>query len=216
MVEKRADGHRAELVETRTSPGQKERGPQIRRDKLLAALKQSRGPVPGARLAEWLGVTRQVVVQDVTVLRAAGVPILATPQGYLWAQEDRRDPAYRCRRVIAVSHGPEAIETELNAIADLGGRVVDVIVEHPVYGELRGLVMTASRADVQEFVRRLRERGAAPLLTLTGGPHLHTVEAASEARLDAIEKRLRELGFLMESRRVRPSRRRGQGLRRDG
>ena len=145
-----------------------------------------------------MGVSRQVIVQDVAVLRAAGQPILATPRGYLWDPPVRRDPRYACRRVVAVNHGFEQIETELNAVCDLGGRVVDVIVEHPLYGELRGMVMTASRADVQEFLANLRASRAAPLLTLTGGPHLHTIEAPSEARLDAIARRLRELGILIE------------------
>ena len=175
-----------------------ERGPEARRQALVQVLRQAGAPVPGARLAERLGVSRQVIVQDVTVLRAAGQPIVATPRGYLWEEPSRPDPRYACRRVLAVNHGPDAIEAELNAVCDLGGRVVDVIVEHPLYGELRGLVMTASRADVQEFVANLRASGAAPLLTLTGGPHLHTIEAPSEARLDAIARRLRELGFLME------------------
>ncbi len=175
-----------------------ERSPEARRQALLDLLRQADGPVPGSRLAERLGVSRQIIVQDVTVLRAAGAPILATPKGYLLTEPNRPDPRWACRRVLAVSHGPDDIETELDAVCDLGGRVVDVIVEHPLYGELRGLVMTASRADVDEFVESLRASGAAPLLALTGGPHLHTVEAASEARLDAIAQRLRELGFLME------------------
>ncbi len=175
-----------------------ERSPEARRQALLALLRQADGPVPGSRLAERLGVSRQIIVQDVTVLRAAGAPVLATPRGYLLTEPSRSDPRWACRRVLAVNHGPDDIETELDAVCDLGGRVVDVIVEHPIYGELRGLVMTASRADVDEFVESLRASGAAPLLALTGGPHLHTVEAASEARLDAIAQRLRELGFLME------------------
>lgn len=175
-----------------------DRGPEARRQALVHILRQSGAPVPGGQLADRLGVSRQVIVQDVTVLRAAGEPIVATPRGYLWAQGPRSDPQYACRRVMAVTHGPEDIETELNAVCDLGGRVVDVIVEHPLYGELRGLVMTASRADVKEFVANLKASGAAPLLTLTGGPHLHTIEAPSQARLDAIAGRLRELGFLME------------------
>ncbi|WP_404980701.1 transcription repressor NadR [Carboxydichorda subterranea] len=175
-----------------------ERGPAARRQALVQILRLAGAPVAGARLAERLGVSRQVIVQDVTVLRASGEPIVATPRGYLWTLPARPEPQYGCRQVVAVSHGPDDIEAELNAVCELGGRVVDVIVEHPVYGELRGLVMTASRADVQEFVANLKDSGAAPLLTLTGGPHLHTIEAPSQARLDTIASRLRELGFLME------------------
>lgn len=174
--------------------------PQQRRQTILDLLRRAQQPVPGARLARRLGVTRQVVVQDVTVLRAAGVPILATPRGYLWVEVGGARALYPYRRVLAVSHPAEAIEAELNAVVDMGGRVVDVVVEHPVYGELRGWVMAASRADVQDFVRRLRAGGAGPLLTLTGGPHLHTIEAPSRERLGAIEATLRELGFLMEDR----------------
>ncbi|BAS28754.1 transcriptional regulator [Limnochorda pilosa] len=175
-------------------------GPGTRRSLIAERLRAAGVPVAGAQLAEGLGVSRQVIVQDVAVLRAAGAPILATPRGYVWVGEPGADPRFACRRVVAVDHAAGQIEVELNAVADLGGRVVDVVVEHPVYGELRGLVMTESRADVQEFLARLHQGGAGPLLTLTGGPHLHTLEAASQERLDRIVARLEALGFLIEER----------------
>ena len=57
----------------------------------------------------------------------------------------------------------EEMERELNAIVDAGGEVVDVIVEHPVYGQLTGLLGVRSRYDVAEIDRRVEEHGARPL-----------------------------------------------------
>lgn len=168
-----------------------------RRRAILERLWQVSEPISGAELAKQLGVSRQVIVQDIAILRASGQAILATPQGYLFSRA--AEPQFACRRVVAVSHSAEGIELELKAVAEMGGRVLDVVVEHPIYGEIRGLVMTQSQADVQEFMQRLKNSKAAPLLTLTGGPHLHTLEAPTEERLDRITNRLQELGFLLRS-----------------
>jgi transcriptional regulator of NAD metabolism len=160
---------------------------------MLAILSRSVGPITGGELSSRLGVSRQVIVQDVAMLRAAGTDILATPQGYLLAGKIGR-PAYR--EVIACVHTRDEIEEELNILVDHGVRVRDVIVEHPVYGELRGMLMVESREDVVDLVRRLRT--TEPLSTLTKGVHLHTVEAN---RTDAIAHACSELaarGFLLD------------------
>jgi transcriptional regulator of NAD metabolism len=109
------------------------------------------------------------------VLRAAGVEILATPRGYLLP---RAHPAHRA--LVAVRHTPEQTEDELTLLVDLGVKVVDVIVEHPIYGELRGSLHVASREDVRQFMEAVRRTGARLLSELTEGLHLHTLEA--EAR----------------------------------
>ena len=167
--------------------------PQERRKKLLSLLQQSSAPRTGAELAAYFKVSRQVIVQDIAILRAAGEEIFSTPPGYLlitapktnWVQE-----------IIACKHTREQIEDELGLIIDLGGRVLDVIVEHPVYGQLQGSLMIAGRRDLNIFLEKINETGANPLSFLTGGSHLHTVEAPSRQVIDEILKQLQKKGFL--------------------
>lgn len=149
-----------------------------RQQRLLNVLAQSAEPLTGTELADHCGVTRQVVVHDVALLRAAGVPIVSTPRGYRL----QREPL-QLRSVISVSHPPEQTELELNTLVDFGVTVVDVRVEHVVYGELRGFLQLSSRRDVALFMDKIHAHEAPLLSTLSDGNHLHTVEAPSEARL---------------------------------
>lgn len=151
--------------------------------------------IAGDALAHDLGVSRQVIVQDIAVLRAGGLDIVATVRGYLLAAGTE---ATSVRRVAGVQHGPEDAVAELTALVDTGARVVDVIVEHPVYGELRVELDLRSRRDVQLWDQRRRETGARLLCELTNGAHVHTLEADHDAILDAAEDALRRLGFLVE------------------
>ncbi len=167
-----------------------------RRRQLLDLLRQGGRPLRGAVLASRLGVSRQVIVQDVAVLRAAGEQIIATPLGYVLPPASGR-PAHRA--VLACQHGRAEVADELNALVDLGVRVLDVAVEHPIYGEIRGSLMLESRADVAEFVERL-EAGQAELLSaLTHGVHLHTVEANRPESLEKARAELGRRGYLLES-----------------
>ncbi len=163
-----------------------------RREKLLARLGETERPLTGADLAQQLQVSRQVIVQDIAILRAGGANILATPQGYLLPS-----PPGGVQRTFACIHPYEGIEAELQMIIDLGGKVVDVVVEHPLYGELRGLLMLGSRSDLAEFMASLQTTKAQPLSTLTGGVHLHTVTAAKEATLARIGAALAAAGYLL-------------------
>ncbi|WP_258360676.1 transcription repressor NadR [Moorella sulfitireducens (nom. illeg.)] len=164
-----------------------------RRQRILELLGNNL-PRKGTELATLLGVSRQVIVQDVAVLRAAGCNILATPQGYLLPGTDTR-----LRRIFACQHDLAGLERELQIIVDCGGKIIDVVVEHPLYGEIRGYLMIASRYDVQKFVSDLKASGARPLYTLVGGgAHLHTVEAAGEDILDRIAGNLAREGILLE------------------
>ncbi|MDN5344245.1 MAG: uncharacterized protein PWQ18_356 [Clostridia bacterium] len=164
-----------------------------RRQRILQLLDNNL-PHKGTELARTLGVSRQVIVQDVAVLRATGVNILATPQGYLLPGPDNL-----CRRTFACQHDLAGLEQELQIMVDYGGKVIDVVVEHPLYGEIRGYLMISSRYDVQKFVTGLMKSGARPLYVLTGnGVHLHTVEARGEEILDTIAANLARAGFLLE------------------
>ena len=54
-----------------------------RRKQLLELLAGSERPVSGTALAKRLGVSRQVIVQDIALLRANGTEIFSASRGYL-------------------------------------------------------------------------------------------------------------------------------------
>lgn len=162
-----------------------------RRKKIVEMLKRTDTPLSGTRLSEALGVSRQIIVQDIALLRAENEEIIATARGYYI----RKEPEERAERVIWVSHNDAQIEQELTIFADLGVWVKDVIVEHPVYGVITGLLNVRSRRDVKEFMKRYRTSQAPPLLVFTNGAHGHTAEAESEEVLDEAEEELRRAGI---------------------
>lgn len=167
-----------------------------RRAAILETLRQE-APVSGQELARRLSVSRQVIVQDVALLRAAGEPIISTPRGYVyWVQ-----PEGVIRSVLAVRHPNEAqaVRTELRALVDAGVRVVNVIIEHPLYGELVGNLDLASPEAVETFMAASQEHGAPLLSSLTDGVHLHTVEGPREA-VDRARQALDRIGMLLRAR----------------
>jgi len=166
-----------------------------RRRRILEQIASARDPVTGTDLAHQFKVSRQVIVQDMAILRAAGAEVTATPRGYSMAPTRTTKAIYR--EVLAVQHGRDMIEAELTALVDLGIRMIDVIVEHQVYGELRGLLMIESRADISAFLSRLE--GAEPLSALTRGVHLHTVESSRPGAIDEGRTALWELGILLSA-----------------
>lgn len=165
-----------------------------RREKLIAILQKADAPVSGTDLAKCLGVSRQVIVQDIALLRAVDKNILSTNKGYvLYVPEPENG---RVKRSFAVSHTKEQIQDELYTIVDYGGKVLDVVVEHDIYGQIMVDLILCNRLDVDEFVERIKTSKSRPLKVLTDGEHWHTVEADSEKVLDKIEERLREKGYL--------------------
>lgn len=162
-----------------------------RRASMLAYLKKSEKPVSGSKLAETFGISRQVVVQDIALLRAAEHEILSTNRGYVY------NTAGSIRRVFEVNHTPEEIADELYAVVDCGGKVEDIFIQHEVYGILRAELALHSRKQVREFLSEIRSGASAPLSYITSGHHFHTVSADSEETLDCIENELRELGYLV-------------------
>lgn len=167
---------------------------ELRRRRIVASMRSRRGPVSGAELAKRLRVSRQCLVQDIAILRAAGEEIVATPRGYR-LPEAARDTH---RAVLACRHTPERTEEELQILVDHGVKILDVIVEHPLYGELRGSLMIESRADVHDFLKQVKAVHASLLSSLTGGIHLHTVEASRPEMISRARTRLRERGFLLK------------------
>lgn len=163
-----------------------------RRSEIMNIFKNAKAPVSATTLAERLHVSRQVIVGDVALLRASGVNIAATAKGYLLGSAEGG-----ISRTIAVSHTKEDTQKELYAIVDCGCCAVDVIVEHPVYGQITCALQLSSRYDVDLFISRMREPGAMPLSSLTEGLHLHTVSAPNEQRFSHLLKTLSEYGILV-------------------
>jgi len=161
-----------------------------RLEKIEEILKNASSPVSGSYLADLFGVSRQAIVQDIAILRTQGLEVISTPSGYYL------DRIKKLRRVIAVRHSKEEIFDELLAIVEAGGRVLDVMVDHPLYGEIRGSIGVASRNEVTRFVNMLESSGQEPLLSLARGFHLHTVEADDEKTMKRVEEALKKLGFL--------------------
>lgn len=166
---------------------------QIRRENIAKRLEQADGPVSATALAREFAVSRQVIVGDVALLRAAGLDIAATPRGYIL-------PAGLGGRrfTVATNHGAGQMEQELNAIVDQGGIVADVIVEHPVYGQITAPLRLSSRYEIGQFIDRCKKESAAPLSLLTDGVHLHTIVCQDAECEQRVKKTLRELGFLLE------------------
>ena len=163
---------------------------KARRDALLGELRQSGQPVSASALARKLGVSRQIIVGDVALLRSAGAEIAATPRGYVLQEGETG-----LRRQVACRHTAGEMAAELYAMVDNGCTVLDVIVEHPVYGQLTGSLQLRSRYDVDQFVER--SRGVSPLSRLTEGIHLHTLLCPDEAALERVREALRQLDILL-------------------
>ncbi len=167
-----------------------------RRKQIIEILNGSEEPVSGAELAKRLNVSRQVIVQDIALLRAVNRNIISTTKGYILYYQE----VQKVNRGFWVRHTDEEIEDELCTIVDNGGKVLDVVVMHDIYGEISTGLIIKNRQDVYDFVAKLKEYGTVPLKGLTGGVHLHTVEADSEEILDSIEKKLREKHYLVEEK----------------
>lgn len=182
---------------------------QERREELLLRLRRSQEPFSGGRLAKTLGVSRQVIVGDVAMLRASGHEIVSTARGYVLAEvarparntnEEVSDPkgaaTKRPTRVLKLRHTVEQTSDELFTILENGGTVLDVFVSHRVYGRLRAPLNIATRADALRFLDSMSGGTSFPLLTVTSGYHYHTITADSEATLDCIERALDSKGYL--------------------
>ena len=163
-----------------------------RREKLIDMMKNSPEPLSGTALGKATGVSRQVVVQDIALLRREGHEILATPRGYLL------EAPQGVTRLIKVCHREEETEEELNLIVDLGGAVEDVIVNHRAYGKISAPLCVRCRRDVQNFKQQIKSGKSTLLMNVTSGYHFHHISAPSDEILDEIEEKLRQRGFLAD------------------
>ena len=165
-----------------------------RRKNIIYKLQQANKPVSASALAEQFGVSRQIIVGDIALLRAKGSQIRSTPRGYVIGET-----ASEVRRIVACCHDADGMQQELYAIVDQGCTVRDVIVDHPVYGQLTGELFLSCRYDVDAFIQKCRTSAAKPLSALTEGLHLHTLTAPDEAAMERVILSLKENGFLVES-----------------
>lgn len=161
-----------------------------RRDKLINILQSASEPITGKQLSLQLGVSRQVVVQYITLLRAQGYNIISMTNGYVLDATDKLS------RVFKVIHSDEETEEELKLIVDYGGDIEDVFVYHKVYGTIKGELGIRSRKDVETYMLSLATGKSSYLKNVTSGFHYHTVSASSEEILDIIQDKLNERGFL--------------------
>src|SRR6056297_4219932 len=87
-------------------------------------------------------VTRQVIV------KAEGLEIVSTHAGYKIKNNKNI-------KIIAVKHTKEDIRIELETIVKNGGKILDITVEHPIYGELTGNLSLESEEDIEIFMAKI-------------------------------------------------------------
>lgn len=162
-----------------------------RREDILKKIQENACPIPAKKFAADYEVSRQVIVQDIALIRAMGYDIISTNRGYI-LNEPRT-----VNRVFKVQHTDMQIEEELCLIVDLGGCVENVFINHRVYGRIEANLMIRSRRKVAEFLEDIRNGKSSPLKNITSDYHYHTVSADSEETLDMIEEELRIKGFLV-------------------
>lgn len=166
---------------------------ETRRKEILKYISESDTPVSGTKLAELFHVSRQVIVQDIALLRAADSDILSTNRGYIL-----QTPA-TVSRVFKVNHTDEQLEEELCSIVDMGGCVENVMINHRVYGHMEAELHINSRRKVMEFIGDIKSGKSSPLKNITSNYHYHKVSADSEETLDMIEEVLRQKEILIET-----------------
>ena len=162
-----------------------------RRKAIVNLLLSAKEPISGGELAQKFDISRQTIVQDITVLKGSGYEILSTSQGYIMQKSPLSE------RVFKVRHTTEQTEDELSCIVDLGGTVVDVFVWHKVYGKIEAMLNIFSKLHIKQFLEGVRTGQSTELMHVTGGYHYHTVRADDEAALDRIEAALAERGYIV-------------------
>jgi len=163
-----------------------------RREDIFKLLLKSEAPLKGVDIAKNYSVTRQVIVRDIAILRAKGHNIMATPDGYIVNKNDNKVKA-----IIAVNHREDQMIEEMSIVIKYGGIIEDVIVEHPLYGEIRGMLMIKNYNELNKFAKKYNNQEARLLSVLTKGVHIHTIAAESNEDIEAIISELREHDFIV-------------------
>lgn len=161
-----------------------------RRKEIVNLLLSKKEAVSGGDLAAKFGVSRQIIVQDISLLKACGYEIFSTHYGYVMQSSPL------CEKVLKLHHSKEQTEDELNTIVDLGGTVVDVFVWHKVYGKVSAPLNIFSRLHVKQFIEGVRSGKSTELMDITGGYHYHTIRAETEEILNLIENALNQKNYI--------------------
>ncbi|MBR1772224.1 MAG: transcription repressor NadR [Lachnospiraceae bacterium] len=167
-----------------------------RRKAIIEYLESRTQPTNGTELAKHFGVSRQIIVQDIALLRAENREILSTNKGYVVHHPLAKNAG--CTAVIMVRHTAEQTFEEMQTIVDYGGSMLDVSIDHDLYGHIRVDLVIHDLQDAEEFCQKMRESTSRPLKELTEGCHYHTIKAPSQKALDLIRKELKEKGMLLE------------------
>lgn len=191
VPETRETGLRRKAVSERLS----RLGAASRRSAVAQLLEQAVEPVSASALADKFHVSRQIIVGDIALLRASGAPVVATPRGYL--MEHAADSAVQDYTVACRHDNAKQLLQELYIVVDQGATMRDVIVEHPIYGQLTGQLQISSRFEADRFVKALAASEASPLSQLTGGIHLHTLRCPDRACFERVTAALKKAGILV-------------------
>nr|MBQ8245059.1 transcription repressor NadR [Oscillospiraceae bacterium] len=167
---------------------------ETRRMQLLQLLQEQDTPISGTALAKAFSVSRQVIVQDIALMRAENRQILSTNKGYLYRREGSENT--QPKRVFYVRHTTDQVLEEFMTVIELGGRILDVAVEHEIYGQIRVDLLIETAQDARSFAEKLSACRDNPLKVLTDDCHYHTVAAPSEKLLELIEAELQAKGYL--------------------
>ena len=163
-----------------------------RREDIFLRLTKSNKPIKGIEFASIYNVTRQIIVKDIALLRAEGNKIISTPDGYMVVKKENK-----FRSLIVVSHDESRMKEELEVIIKYGGSVEDVIIEHPIYGDIRATLMIKNLNDLNKFIYKYNNNKTNLLSLLTNGIHIHTISCDSEENIELIKNELNERGFIV-------------------
>lgn len=167
-----------------------------RREQIEKILMKNTEPITATTLSKQFSVSRQVIVGDVALMRAAGLNVTATPRGYILNVESDKDNIF----TIACMHGNDNMQEELYTIVDNGGNIIDVTVEHPVYGEISGELYISTRYEADLFLEKIKKNEAQPLMNLTDGIHLHTINCSDKNSYERIIEALKKKNILLEQK----------------
>lgn len=163
-----------------------------RRNLIVKTLEESNAPISATTLARNFSVTRQIIVADIALLRASGIAIIADSKGYS-LKSNNKDLIKR----IVVQHTKEQVIDEFYCIVDNGGKILDVIVDHPIYGKISAELNIASRYDAEQFIIKLNETNSNPLSLLTQGLHIHSILVPNDEAFERIKNKLLDLNILI-------------------
>lgn len=173
-------------------------GTNKRRNEVIKLLSEADKPLSASYIAEKLSVSRQVIVSDVSILRAGGKEITATPRGYVLEREKKAGGKFPFEGLVACRHNTKQLKEELYTVVDYGGTVIDVTVEHPMYGQLSGFLNINSRFEADLFYENASNDGARLLSTLTDGVHLHRIGCDDVEIFNLIKEELKKRNILLE------------------